>query len=1030
MDRIQQRRDTAARWAQFNPILLEGEVGYVTDDPNQYKIGDGVHTWNDLPLRGFDGTLVHALDGSANTAMSTGAITKYLDLLSSQRSFSYWIPYTSAYITKNDSGNCLLVWSRLAFYDPIKRKTYGKWRESGYSLILPTQDKSCQCVVYLDLNDEEIYFDGTNLPLDLDGTGYKRIQHQADVVILGLVDINSNRVNFKDYLLCSTPYWIAGDSNDARLNHLDEVISNIPKDYTYWPPSVKPVFDVQETTKTVTFRQLTVVRYFIGSVILNSYSQVVTMPAKSIPMWVYYDLDDKKIHYVVTDNVLQSDDNGMEDAKIVSDISRIILLGCVEGNNYIDYLSLHSRYISGPGYFDLSVEGIARKLYPENKRSIEKVIFLTYDFSKLCGVVNGTALDLRIHYDFHTKVRGIRIEGNYSGPKDGKNVLGVYIADTKTLTNSYMNQDYINNLVDGNGNFVFDIILPESAWNDEIIDFERGYKVIVLCANYDRAQCELRVTKAYGYCYPNDEAPTLPIDEIRNKLLPIADVIKVTKDFTVYGNANSEVTYDMVYPYASHTNYSVTTMDSQCTKDGFLKEISVIVSAAGTFTFKVGLLDQYPRFVVSQQFDVRLQGGLNVVDVSSLNIPIKKGEQVAVSCTSKNSTASIMYDENEEDGFEHELFYGINNSTWGKLATEYGGRVYLNYKIIEIETPLALSFDVERVEAQVQAQQTNINSMRYVYDENNAPYKIVVRNGELSLKAVQYKKVLALGNSLTSHGYAEHIGYYGDLSWAMASTNKETTTWTTFLRTILRTKQPTAEVTPLNIAAWETNYMGVDLDTLFASHKGIDYDLIVFRAGENGTAGIDYSQGVDKLISYLRENFINADIIITSMFWPNATKETAFKEIATKYSYPYLQLPAISDRCVLGQMLMGRDDVLHPIIHNGVAGHCTDVCFFDFANILADSLGYSQITGKHSVTINTSLKYDINNNYQIKDGYVSILTYNENTPNISVRDSSNNVVEITNHSLADISWINTPSEVPTYVTTFKMPNSDVTVTIL
>lgn len=28
-DRIQQRRDTAARWAQFNPILLEGEVGYV-----------------------------------------------------------------------------------------------------------------------------------------------------------------------------------------------------------------------------------------------------------------------------------------------------------------------------------------------------------------------------------------------------------------------------------------------------------------------------------------------------------------------------------------------------------------------------------------------------------------------------------------------------------------------------------------------------------------------------------------------------------------------------------------------------------------------------------------------------------------------------------------------------------------------------------------------------------------------------------------------------------------------------------------
>ena len=77
-DRIQQRRDTAARWAQYNPILLEGEVGYVTDNPNQYKIGDGVHAWNDLPLRGFDGTLVHELGYEENTALSTDIVSKYL----------------------------------------------------------------------------------------------------------------------------------------------------------------------------------------------------------------------------------------------------------------------------------------------------------------------------------------------------------------------------------------------------------------------------------------------------------------------------------------------------------------------------------------------------------------------------------------------------------------------------------------------------------------------------------------------------------------------------------------------------------------------------------------------------------------------------------------------------------------------------------------------------------------------------------------------------------------------------------------
>lgn len=74
-DRIQQRRDTAANWAAYNPILLEGEVGYVLDNPNQYKIGDGVHAWNDLPLRGYNGTIVQELGNSEDAVMSQKAVT-------------------------------------------------------------------------------------------------------------------------------------------------------------------------------------------------------------------------------------------------------------------------------------------------------------------------------------------------------------------------------------------------------------------------------------------------------------------------------------------------------------------------------------------------------------------------------------------------------------------------------------------------------------------------------------------------------------------------------------------------------------------------------------------------------------------------------------------------------------------------------------------------------------------------------------------------------------------------------------------
>ena len=42
------KRGTATRWAELNPILEQGEPGFVYDN-NLLKIGDGVTPWNDLP---------------------------------------------------------------------------------------------------------------------------------------------------------------------------------------------------------------------------------------------------------------------------------------------------------------------------------------------------------------------------------------------------------------------------------------------------------------------------------------------------------------------------------------------------------------------------------------------------------------------------------------------------------------------------------------------------------------------------------------------------------------------------------------------------------------------------------------------------------------------------------------------------------------------------------------------------------------------------------------------------------------------
>lgn len=77
--RIQYRRDTAERWAEMNPTLLEGEAGYVLDNPNQYKVGDGVHAWNDLPLRGFNGTIAPVLGYNDDAVLSQRIVTEKFD---------------------------------------------------------------------------------------------------------------------------------------------------------------------------------------------------------------------------------------------------------------------------------------------------------------------------------------------------------------------------------------------------------------------------------------------------------------------------------------------------------------------------------------------------------------------------------------------------------------------------------------------------------------------------------------------------------------------------------------------------------------------------------------------------------------------------------------------------------------------------------------------------------------------------------------------------------------------------------------
>ena len=100
---MKQRRDTKANWAATNPVLLDGELGIVSDDPNLYKVGDGATAWNDLPFRGFDGTLAQELGTSPNAVISQKIVSEKLtELESDLGTYSEQRDYIRVYLDANN----------------------------------------------------------------------------------------------------------------------------------------------------------------------------------------------------------------------------------------------------------------------------------------------------------------------------------------------------------------------------------------------------------------------------------------------------------------------------------------------------------------------------------------------------------------------------------------------------------------------------------------------------------------------------------------------------------------------------------------------------------------------------------------------------------------------------------------------------------------------------------------------------------------------------------------------------------------
>ena len=105
-DRIQHARDTLANWQSENPVLLEGEIGFVTDDAGLFKLGNGVTRWNSLPWCGFNGNVAQTTGSSTLAVMSQKAVT---DALNALTSFEYVLVATLPTASASTVGKIYLV---------------------------------------------------------------------------------------------------------------------------------------------------------------------------------------------------------------------------------------------------------------------------------------------------------------------------------------------------------------------------------------------------------------------------------------------------------------------------------------------------------------------------------------------------------------------------------------------------------------------------------------------------------------------------------------------------------------------------------------------------------------------------------------------------------------------------------------------------------------------------------------------------------------------------------------------------------
>ena len=176
-------------------------------------------------------------------------------------------------------------------------------------------------------------------------------------------------------------------------------------------------------------------------------------------------------------------------------------------------------------------------------------------------------------------------------------------------------------------------------------------------------------------------------------------------------------------------------------------------------------------------------------------------------------------------------------------------------------------------------------------------------------------KILFLGNSITRHGVAESLGWFGD--WGMAASSKENDY---VHRLVARMEQDGKRVSycVANLSEWERTCDMTLLKSRYAQANAFAADIVIVRLGENARL----AESIDAFIPCYRamvETFARAraKVVLSDLFWGYEPFDIFVKKYAAEKGYGFAQLHDLGE----------RDDMkaIGKFAHAGVAAHPGDL---------------------------------------------------------------------------------------------------------